>query len=121
MKRAITTILLVIVACITFWYGARYLFTVHFYTPYQAVLLSNGTAYFGKLHGYGTSYPVLTDVWYLAPQPDPHAQAQLIKRGHEIHGPDRMYLNPNAIVAVEPVTIGSQVDKVINAQDQTKK
>ena len=31
-------------------------------TQYQAVLLSNGSAYFGKLQGLGTPFPVLTDV-----------------------------------------------------------
>ncbi|MFZ0317763.1 MAG: hypothetical protein WAL56_01450, partial [Candidatus Sulfotelmatobacter sp.] len=30
---------------------------VTFSTPYQAVLLTNGTAYFGKLEGYGTNRP----------------------------------------------------------------
>ena len=32
-------------------------------TEYQAVLLSNGQAYFGKLEGVGSPYPVLKDVF----------------------------------------------------------
>ena len=35
---------------------------VTFTTTYQAVLLGNNSVYFGKLSGYGTPNPVLTDV-----------------------------------------------------------
>jgi uncharacterized lipoprotein YajG len=35
---------------------------VTFTTPYQAVLLSNNSVYFGKLAGFGTPSPVLTGV-----------------------------------------------------------
>src|SRR5271167_453380 len=35
---------------------------VTFSTPYQAVVLINNSVYYGKLAGYGTSNPVLTDV-----------------------------------------------------------
>jgi hypothetical protein len=37
----------------------------------------------------------------------------LVKRGKELHGPDRMYLNPRHIVLVEPVGPSSQVAKLI--------
>src|SRR5258708_8412860 len=36
---------------------------VKFTTPYQAVLLTNGTAYFCKLESYGTPHPVLSEVY----------------------------------------------------------
>ena len=32
---------------------------------YYAVLLTNGSVYFGKLEGLGTPLPVLTDVYYV--------------------------------------------------------
>jgi hypothetical protein len=38
----------------------------------------------------------------------------LVKRGKELHGPDRMYLNSNQIVFVEPVGQDSKVAQLIN-------
>ena len=43
---------------------------IAFTTPYQAVLLSDHSMYFGKLSGYRTSSPVLTDVYYILSKPD---------------------------------------------------
>ncbi len=45
--------------------------SVEFNTPYQAVLLSNGSVYFGHLRDYGTAHPVLTDVFYIVSQTNP--------------------------------------------------
>jgi hypothetical protein len=45
--------------------------SVKFETPYQAVLLSNGSVYFGHLQEYGGRHPVLTDVFYIVSQTDP--------------------------------------------------
>ena len=90
---------------------------VTFPTPYQAVLLSNNSVYFGKLAGYGTSNPVLTEVYYIISKSDPttkQVQNILVKRGKELHGPDRMYLNPNQIVFVEPVGTDSKVAQLIS-------
>ncbi len=86
-------------------------------TPYQAVLLSNGSAYFGKLEGLGTPYPVLREVFYV--QSVTNAETKqvsnvLVKRGKEWHAPDRMILNANMIVFVEPVTPGSRVAQLIS-------
>ena len=85
-------------------------------TPYQAVLLSNGSAYFGKLEGLGTSYPVLRDVYYVQSVQNPQTKQVsniLVKRGNEWHQPDRMILNANMIVFVEPVGSGSRVARLI--------
>lgn len=90
---------------------------VTFTTPYQAVLLSNNSVYYGKLTGYGTSNPVLTDVYYVVTKTDPNTnqvQNVLVKRGKELHGPDRMYLNPSSIVFVEPVSTDSRVAQLIS-------
>jgi hypothetical protein len=89
---------------------------VSFSTTYQAVLLSNNSVYFGKLSGYGTPNPVLTDVFYIVSQTDPDTKQPkniLVKRGKELHGPDRMYLNPRQIVFVEPVGADSKVAQLI--------
>jgi hypothetical protein len=89
---------------------------VQFTTPYQAVLLINGQLYFGRLEGYGTSNPVLTEVYYVQSSVDPQTKQQsniLTKRGKDWHGPDRMYINPQQIVIVEPVSPDSRVGELI--------
>jgi len=90
--------------------------TVQFTTPYQAVLLTNGSVYFGRLEGYGSISPILTDVYYVVSQTNPETKqvsSSLIKRGKELHEPDRMYLNPNQIVFVESVGTTSKVAQLI--------
>lgn len=85
-------------------------------TPYQAVLLTNGSAYFGKLEGLGTPYPVLREVFYVQSVQNPETKAVsniLVKRGKEWHSPDRMILNANMIVLVEPVNPNSRVAQLI--------
>jgi len=97
--------------------------SISFSTPYQAVLLSNNSVYFGKLAGYGTSNPVLTDVYYIVSKTDAtskQVQNVLVKRGKELHGPDRMYLNANSIVFVEPVGTDSKVAQLITEANQQK-
>jgi hypothetical protein len=89
---------------------------VKFDTPYQAVLLTSGSAYYGKLEGYGTSRPVLKEIYYIVTQTNPETKQTtnvLVKRGKELHAPDRMYLNPNQILAVEPVGPNSQIAQQI--------
>jgi hypothetical protein len=94
---------------------------VTFETPYQAVLLANGSVYFGKLEGYGTDRPVLTEVFYIVTQTNTETKQSanvLVKRGKELHEPDRMYLNPQQIVFVEPVSATSKVAQLIAASPQ---
>lgn len=86
-------------------------------TPYQAVLLANGQAYFGKIQGLGSPFPVMTDVHYVQTQVNQETKQTtnvLVRRGKEWHGPDRMFLNGTQIVLVEPVTETSQVSKLIS-------
>jgi hypothetical protein len=90
---------------------------VQFSTPFQAVLLSNGSVYFGHLDGYGGPHPVLTEVYYIATQTNADTKQTtnvLVKRGKELHEPDRMYLSPNQIIFVEPVGPGSKVARLIS-------
>jgi hypothetical protein len=108
--------MLVIVAAGMFIVGRTRDRDVVFPTPYQAVLLSNGAVYFGKLAGYGGSRPVLTEVYYVVSQTDPETKKVsniLVKRGKELHQPDRMYLNARQILFVEPVGPGSKVADLI--------
>lgn len=94
--------------------------SLQFSTPFQAVLLANGSVYFGHLHYYGSSNPVLTDAYYIVSRQDPQTKQvtnTLIKRGKELHEPDRMYLNPNQIVFVETVGTNSKVAQLIAEQE----
>src|SRR4029077_20224015 len=73
--------------------------SVDFSTPYQAVLLTNGSVYFGRLQGYGSPHPVLTDIYYTVTQTTPQEKPEkpgsqppasqvnnvLVKRGKELH------------------------------------
>ena len=108
--------LLVIVAVGTFLFERSHSRDTQFPTPYQAVLLSNGSVYFGKLAGFGGSHPVLSEVYYIVSQTNPETKQTsnvLVKRGKELHQPDRMYLTPNQILFVEPVGPSSKVANLI--------
>jgi len=109
-------LLIAVLAAIWVYWRSRNA-TITFPTPYQAVLLNNGAVYYGKLQGYGTEHPVLTNVFYIMSRTDPNTKAVsnvLVKRGKEPHGPDRMYLNPNSITFVETVGTGSKVAELIS-------
>jgi hypothetical protein len=84
---------------------------------YYAVLLTNGSVYFGKLEGYGTSdYPILRDVFYVQSgmnQQTKEVSNVLLKRGAEWHSPNQMVLQKQHIVLVEPVGANSQVAQLI--------
>ncbi len=105
-----------IVVAILFISGHARGSNIRFETPYQAVLLANGSVYFGKLEGFGGRHPVLTQVYYVVSQTSPDTKQVnnvLVKRGKELHEPDRMYLNPNQILFVEPVGTNSKVAQLI--------
>ena len=91
-------------------------------TPYAAILLDNGQVYYGKLVNAGSSFPELTDVYYVQSQVNPDTKAvsnALVRRGNEWHGPDRMFLNERHVVLIEPVGTGSKVAQLI-AADKNK-
>ncbi len=84
---------------------------------YYAVLLSNNSVYFGKLEALDSDYPVLRDVFYVQSSVDKDTKAVsnvLVKRGRELHGPDRMIINRASIVFVEPVGADSKVAQLIS-------
>jgi hypothetical protein len=91
-----------------------------FETEYQAVLLANNQVFFGKLEGFGSSSPILREVYYIRTVPAPEDPAKttnvLVKRGQEWHAPDYMILNPNSIILVEPVAKDSKLAQLIAEQ-----
>ena len=69
-------------------------------------------------HSCGTALhnPVLTEGFYIVTQTNPETKQSnnvLVKRGKELHAPDRMYLNPSALLFVEPVGPNSKVAQLI--------
>lgn len=101
---------------------------------YQAVFLTNGQVYFGKLTGASGESMQLTDVYYLQVQQDmqgessaeqPQAQTgtdaskdesqvSLAKLGNELHGPeDAMQINRDQVLFWENLTDNSKVVSAI--------
>lgn len=116
MKRILVALLLVVVAGAAGWWARGRTLAPKLETQYQAVLLVNGQVYYGKLEGFGSPYPVMTDVYYVQMGVDPatkQTKSVLLKRGNEWHSPDRMMLNARQILMVEPVTSGSRVANLI--------
>jgi len=98
---------------IAYWINNR---EIRFTSPYQAVLLDDNQVYYGKLSNSTGRFPVLTDVYYIksgVDQQTNQTKSVLVKRGKELHAPDRMYLNKEHIVLIEPVSASSQVAKLI--------
>jgi hypothetical protein len=90
-------------------------------TEYRAVLMSNNMVLFGKLHGLGTPFPVLTDVYYVQTVQDAATKKPttvLVKRGKEWHAPDRTVLNSSQIILIEPVTRDSKVMALIASSEK---
>ena len=93
---------------------------------YQAVFLSNGQAYFGKLHDYYTSRPYMTDVYYFQSNNQPAGTAQnasgnqlLVKLGQEIHSPEnKLILNKDSILFVENLSDEGKVVQAIKKDQQ---
>jgi len=83
---------------------------------YYAVLLNGGQAYFGKLDDQGHGYVTLTEVYYVQTRVNPESKettSALVKRGKEVHAPERTILNAASIQYVEPVGADSQIAKLI--------
>ena len=92
-------------------------------TAYSAVLLDTGQLYYGKLTKAGSSFPELTDVYYIQSSANQETKAVsnvLVRRGNEWHGPDRMFLNERHIVLVEPVGANSKVSQLIEDDKKSK-
>lgn len=92
---------------------------------WQAVFLTNGQVYFGKLDGLSKDFVKLREIYYLqlaqAPQPQEGKQQQqppkasLVKLGNELHGPeDQMIINRDQILFVEDMKPESKVVEAIN-------
>lgn len=93
-------------------------------TAYQAVALINGQMFYGRLEPAGGDYLTLHDVFYIQGRQNPETKAitsVLIKRGGEAHNPDRMLINRQQVLLIEPVKTDSQIAKLIAEQNAAAK
>ena len=101
---------------------------------YQAVFLSNGQVYFGKVADVNSRTLVLEDIYYLrvsqalqalsSGEKDGQIQADnfsLIKLGNEIHGPEnRMNINLDHVLFIENLNNNSKVVEAISKHKSKK-
>ncbi|RJQ29928.1 hypothetical protein C4571_00145 [Candidatus Parcubacteria bacterium] len=82
---------------------------------YQAVFLTNGQVYFGRLHDEQSNRPTLRDIYYFqAPSGETVQNFSLVKLGSELHGPvDEMRMNRDHILFVEDLRSDSRVAEAI--------
>lgn len=106
---------------------------------YQAVFLTNGQVYFGKIGVHQGSYVELDDIFYLQVKPvlqqgdnsnandnknpqNQQTELSLVKLGNELHGPlDRMMINRDQIVFIEDLKSDSKVADAIQRFQQGQK
>lgn len=104
------------------------------FSKYQAVFLTNGQVYFGKVTDANLQTLVLENIYYLrsagdlqtsdakdsatAPATD---NFSLVKLGNELHGPeDKMSINLSQVLFVEDLKIDSKVVEAIRAYELKK-
>jgi hypothetical protein len=87
---------------------------------HYAVALNNGLMVYGHPESVCRGVVVLTDVYYVLRQADPKSNqvrnTLVSRRKSEWHSPDRMILNANSILLMEPVDPASSVAKLIAEQ-----
>jgi len=99
---------------------------------YQAVFLTNGQVYFGKLKDDGGNYVKLTDIYYLQAkdqqvQPKDAAAADqsnltLIKLGKELHAPaDEMNISRTQVLFWENINDDGKVKQAIDEYKKSNK
>jgi hypothetical protein len=96
---------------------------------YQALFLTNGQVYFGKLSNVDNSYVRLTDIYYLQVQQNvqpadssnkSQPKVSLAKLGSELHGPeDQMEVNRDQVLFWENLKADGKVANAI--RDNQKK
>ena len=95
-------------------------------SKWQAVFLSDGQVYFGKLRNYNNRFATLDQVYYLKfseglqqarANGEASPQLNLIKLGGEAHGPEgKMYIARDKIMFVENLRDNSKVAQAITAK-----
>lgn len=101
------------------------------FSKFQAVFLSNGQVYFGKVADANQQTLVLENIYYLRSVKNLQTSEEqvpaetdnfsLVKLGNEIHGPeDRMSINLSQVLFVEDLKPDSKVVEAIRAHESKK-
>lgn len=140
LTKILIVILIIVSLCGILWFGGRALSTVTADSnvktkQFQAVFLTNGQVYFGKLSKVNNGYVKLTNIYYLqvsssgsqsTVQPSNSSTAQqqvsLAKLGGELHGPeDSMFINRDQMLFWENLKSDGKVVQAISNYQSTKK
>lgn len=129
-------VLLIIALGVAGWFGwsnMRGAASVIDSSKYQAVFLTNGQFYFGKLQTLNDGYLRLTDVYYIQDQSNSGASTdktaaqastndnnyKLIKLGDEIHGPeDAMVIPSTQVLYYENLKTDGKVSQLIKQDNK---
>jgi hypothetical protein len=134
ITRILFALLILVIALV--WLFGQKLYVGMKTKGYQAVFLTNGQVYFGKVSANG-NWVKLTDIYYLQANDNlqqaatadqsknanpsgtttanPQNQIQLVKLGSELHGPeDVMYIEKDKVLFWENMKDDSQVVQAIN-------
>lgn len=97
---------------------------------YQAVFLSNGQVYFGKLENYSDNSFKISKAYYPQTQTTEddeekttsQSNIQLIRLGEEVHGPDNeMFILKDQIIYYENLKSDSKVSQLIEQNEKQAK
>lgn len=128
LGRVLAILLIIVSVVVLAWFGVKALGAATADSSvkgkqYQAVFLTNGQVYFGKVSHTDSSYVKLTDIYYLQVQQqvqpkDQNAsqqpQVSLAKLGGELHGPeDVMYISRQQVLFWENLKNDGKVVKAI--------
>ncbi len=123
-RKFLLLILAAIIISVCYFFGPQISMSMKT-EGYQAVFLTNGQEYFGKLSASG-GWLKLTDIYYLqtsqplqatdsGTSPDLNQNIQLVKLGSELHGPqDVMYIGRKEVLFWENIKDDSRVVDAIN-------
>lgn len=127
-------LLLIAMVVVTALYGFQSMWQKHERSAhYQAVFLTNGQVYFGKITRTTNKEIILDNVYYLQSNEDLQQENaeqkastantntattfSLVKLGGEIHGPlDRMYITRSNVLFTEDLQENSRVVQTIQSQ-----
>lgn len=125
-RKTLGVLLVAIAVAVAVFYGLRYVGVTGTQTEgYQAVFLTNGQVYFGKISSMTATDVTLEDIYYLqvqqqniqppAEQQGQQPQLSLVKLGNELHGPqDKMIINRDHVLFWENLKDDGRVVKAIS-------
>lgn len=115
-------LVLVVAGLLWFWKGMKSGLVGIDSGKYQAVFLTNGQVYFGKLSDSSDFQVKISDIYYLQvqqnvqPSDNKDSQVSLAKLGQELHGPqDTMFISKDQVLFWENLKDDGKVVQAIKA------